>query len=158
MKKVTFDPTRCLACKSCELQCAVEHSQSKTLFGAINEYPLPQARVRVVAANGMAVPLQCRHCEDAPCVSVCKTGAITRPTSEALVQTRPELCVGCKLCILVCPFGIIEESKEGEILLPNCDLCSERLKLNKEPACVWACPTHALKFEEIEKEVSAITE
>ncbi len=68
--------SKCLSCHSCELACALEHSQSKELAQAIHEDPPPVARVRVEQVEGAAIPLQCRHCEDAPCVTICPSGAI----------------------------------------------------------------------------------
>ena len=68
--------SKCLSCHSCELACALEHSESKELAKAIYEDPAPVARVRLEQVEGTAIPLQCRHCEDAPCVTICPSGAI----------------------------------------------------------------------------------
>ena len=155
MKGVIFvNVEKCLACKSCELECAVAHSKSKNLFEAIRETPLPQPQIRVEGEEDFSMPLQCRHCEDAPCVQICPTKAIEKMDTEGPIIIKDELCVGCKWCILVCPFGVIGISHKGRVAI-KCDLCIERLEENRLPACVEACPTKALRFispEELTKE------
>jgi carbon-monoxide dehydrogenase iron sulfur subunit len=152
-KTIIVNIEKCLACRSCEIACAVAHSKSMVLEEAIAEKPAPQGRVSVEAAGRFAVPLQCRHCEDAPCISVCPTGAIHRPEVNGPVLIEQERCIGCKFCLMVCPFGVINVSTDGKVLL-KCDLCIERTKAGQEPACVEACPTGALKLAD-EKELAA---
>jgi len=147
---IAVEIEKCLACKSCELACAVAHSTARELLAALGESPRPRARVTVMAAGEMAVPLQCRHCEDAPCIAICPTGALQKSDPEAPVTTRPELCIGCKSCLLVCPFGVISLSAEGKAVI-KCDLCWERLEQGRQPACVDACPTRALRLCDIEE-------
>ena len=135
---------KCMACKSCEIACAVAHSQSKVLQEAIQEMPRPQSRVSVQAAGEFAVPLQCRHCEDAPCITVCPTGATHREEANGPVLIDKDKCIGCKYCLVACPFGVIEVSHDGKVMV-KCDLCFERAKAGQVPACVEACPTKALQ-------------
>lgn len=144
-KMILIDPKRCLACRTCELQCAVEHSESKVLDKAVCEEPLTQPRVKVESEEGLVVPLQCRHCEDSPCIDACPTKALDREDTESPVIIKDNLCIGCKLCIIACPFGVINMNKKGKVAV-KCDLCSERLKDGKDPACVEGCPTGAIKF------------
>lgn len=155
MKEVIFvNVEKCLACKSCELACAVEHSKSKNLFEAIRETPLPQSQIRVEGGEDFSMPLQCRHCEDAPCLQICPTKAIEKVDTGGPIIIRDELCVGCKWCILVCPFGVIGISHKGRVAI-KCDLCIKRLEESRLPACVEACPTKAIRFissEELEEE------
>ena len=146
MKEVFVNMDRCLGCKSCELACTVEHSQSKSLFGALSERPLPGKRVFVAYGDGKKVPLQCRHCEEAPCIDACMAGAMTWDDETHLVNHDPEKCVGCWMCIMVCPFGVIGREKDAKVAI-KCDRCYER----DEPACVEACPTGALLFATLEE-------
>lgn len=154
---IYVEPERCMACKSCELACAVAHSRSKDLIEAMREEPRPVSRVDVVESAGLVVPLHCRHCDGAPCVQVCPTGAIVKTELGGPVIVRGELCVGCRSCTLVCPYGVPQLSPEGRTIV-KCDLCFERLEAGQVPACVEACPTGALKFkrlEEVERETAS---
>jgi carbon-monoxide dehydrogenase iron sulfur subunit len=144
-KVIVVNIEKCLGCKSCELACALVHSKSKVLEEAIAESPKPQRMVTVEAEEEFAVPIQCRHCEAAPCVLICPTGAIHRQSENAPVVVDEDLCIGCKLCMLICPFGILQIGPEGRAIL-KCDMCLERLEKGQEPACVEACPTGTLKL------------
>ncbi len=141
---IVFDPSKCLGCRSCEFACALEHSMSKNVYSIVFEYPKPKPRIRVFQVEKLNVPLTCRHCDDAPCVQVCPTGAMFR-TDEGIVLNRPEKCIRCRLCTLVCPIAHPYVDRETRTLI-KCDLCIERLRLGRKPACVEACPTGALMF------------
>jgi carbon-monoxide dehydrogenase iron sulfur subunit len=147
---ITVDVRKCTACKTCEVQCAVEHSQSKTLWGAIQESPRPQSCIHVEAVADIAVPMQCVHCEDAPCVQVCPTHAMTRSAPGEPVFVQEDLCIGCRTCMLACPFGAISMSRRGTTVV-KCDLCRHRLAEGRQPACVEGCPTGALSLTTVEE-------
>jgi len=141
MKEIFVRLDRCQGCKSCEMACAVEHSASKSLFAAVLEKPRPVRRVYVEMADGVKVPLVCRHCEDAPCVAVCRTGAMTQDAVTGIVERSEENCVGCWMCAMVCPYGVIGRHTEMRKAV-KCDRC----KSLPIPACVAACPAGALVF------------
>jgi carbon-monoxide dehydrogenase iron sulfur subunit len=147
-KAIVVNIEKCLACKSCEIACALVHSKSKVLEEAIAESPRPQRMVTVELADEFSVPLQCRHCEDAPCITVCPTEAIHRHTANDPVLIDRDKCIGCKFCLMVCPFGVIELSRDGKAVV-KCDLCIEQTKAGEEPMCVASCPTGALQFCEL---------
>jgi len=149
-KMITVDGKRCLACKACEIECALAHTRAGSLAEALQAGTPLQPRVHVEPIGEFGMPLQCRHCEDAPCVAVCPTGAIRRLSREAPVLLDQDRCVGCGFCMLVCPFGVIDLSREGKGMV-KCDLCIARTEVGEEPACVAACPTGALKYEDIEQ-------
>lgn len=158
-KMIYVEPGLCLSCKGCELACAVAHSESKDLYTALYEEPAPRSRVQVEGFEGRSIPLQCRHCEDAPCVKICPTGAINRLSPGSPVLITHDKCIGCKWCLMVCPFGMIR-LQDGGVGVVKCDLCIERLAQGKEPACVSGCPTGALQFlseEEIARKKREVT-
>ena len=136
---------RCMACKNCELACAIAHSESKELYAAILSGEKPGHRISVEAYGRKAVPVNCNHCEEAACVMACPTGAVHRERPGEPVIVDNERCIGCRMCVMACPFGVITVSPDGKGVL-KCDLCMERLAEGKEPACVEACPTSALVF------------
>ncbi|MGE5190159.1 MAG: 4Fe-4S dicluster domain-containing protein [Gemmatimonadota bacterium] len=150
MKKVVLDPLKCTACRTCEVQCAVSHSRSRTLYAALFESPPSLARVRVSWAPGLNVPVRCVHCETAPCLLACPVGAIDRDGPTGTVQLREERCIGCFTCLLVCPYGAVRLSFDGT-KAHKCDGCLERLRAREEPACSASCPTRALSFAEPEE-------
>jgi len=135
----------CLSCKSCEIACALAHSESQSLAEAVLERPRPQRRVTVEAAGARGLPLQCRHCEDAPCELVCPTGAIHREQEHGLTVVDEDLCIGCKLCGLMCPLGVLQIGRHNRATI-KCDQCIDRQSEGSEPACIEACPTGALQL------------
>ncbi len=147
MKQIFVHLDRCTGCHSCEVACAVEHSQLKGLSALLFEIPRPRPRLRIDLSQGEAVPLLCRHCEDAPCLNACITGAIYRdPAREGLVLQNPNKCIGCWTCIMVCPFGVIGQQTDGRRVALKCDRCPGRAT----PACVESCTTKALEYQDVE--------
>ncbi len=151
MKQLLVRSERCVGCKSCELACAVAHSQSKQLFTAIFEPELPRKRVFVETDGEVVMPLQCRQCSDTPCVHACMAGAMRVDPETNLVQVKREKCVGCWMCVMVCPFGVITEGPTRAVM--KCDRCRE---LDYEAACVAACPTKALQLVEVDSFASGV--
>ncbi|MDA8233896.1 MAG: 4Fe-4S dicluster domain-containing protein [Clostridia bacterium] len=140
MKEVLIRLDRCLGCKSCQLACAVQHSQSKNLVQAIGETPPPQNRVHVTKGEINPLPVQCRHCQEAPCVDACMTGAL-HYDSQGLVVLDNHRCTGCWMCIMTCPFGAVTPGNSAKLAV-KCDRCPDLA----QPACVTACPTKSLVF------------
>ncbi len=152
MQKVFVNPERCIGCKQCQIACAVEHSQSKTLYQAVFEEPKP--RPRILVAPGLyldtSFPNSCRHCDPAPCMTVCPTGAISRDDDTDAVIVDPDKCIACAMCAMVCPFDVITfYPAPNRLAAIKCDLCVERQSRGEIPACVEACKTDALIFGDI---------
>ncbi|KPK62330.1 MAG: hypothetical protein AMS21_07790 [Gemmatimonas sp. SG8_38_2] len=145
-----IDITRCIGCEECILACKEEndlgpdrlrHGQqavdglSATRFSTILRLP-----------DEHFVKQQCRHCLEPACVSACLVGAM-RKTSEGPVIYDSDLCMGCRYCLLACPYGIPRyQWDEAAPLVRKCTLCYTRIQEGKEPACVEACPEDALLF------------
>jgi len=144
-KIIAIDIEKCMGCKSCEIGCAVAHSSAKDLNTIARLGEKPGYRINVEAYGCRAVPVNCQHCEEAACVLACCTGAIYREAAGKPVLFDGERCIGCRMCVQACPFGVITLSRDGKRVL-KCDLCIERLAIGQEPACVTACLTGALLF------------
>jgi carbon-monoxide dehydrogenase iron sulfur subunit len=126
------------------MACAVEHSAARSLFGAVAETPLPKSRIYVEwVAPDHKMPIVCRHCDDAPCMHACISGAIRRD-EDGVVRTDADKCIGCWTCVMVCPYGVIGRHLE-EHKAYRCDRCPDR----EIPACVSACPTGALVYQTV---------
>lgn len=148
-KMVVVNTERCLGCKSCMLACALAHAEARSLVEAVTTGTPLEPRIHVEPGGRFGIPLHCQHCEDAPCVAVCPTEALRRAAPGAPVLLEAERCIGCRYCLVACPFGVIGLSRTGKASI-KCDLCVERTKAGEEPACVAACPTGALVFCEVE--------
>ena len=131
---ILADPEKCIGCRTCEVACMMSHQSSAT----------PEAftsRIRVVKGGTFTTAVGCHQCEDAPCANVCPTGAIHRAAGAWLVEQAR--CIGCKSCMVACPFGAMQvRVVEDRVQALKCDLCAHR---EGGPACVEACPTHALR-------------
>lgn len=128
---VYTDLNRCIDCRACEVACQRAHGALPAMWV-----------VRV--EDRFAVPLACRHCEDAPCIAICYTEALSLG-DEGTVTFDADKCTGCGLCLFACPFGVIGFDWEGK-LIHKCDLCAARLAEGKLPACVITCPNEALSY------------
>ena len=146
---IVVDAKECMACRTCEIECALAHSESKELNEVMRE---GEPRINIEGTLEFWAPMMCRHCEDAPCMKICPTRAIHRDGSDGPVLLDQELCIGCNFCLVVCPFGVIGPSDDGHKVV-KCDLCVERLEAGQIPACVASCPMGALRFVEAERYV-----
>ncbi len=156
MKHIVGDPARCMACRACEFACALAHADTDDLIEAVVEQGA-QPRIYIEPAAGLAVPLQCRHCHDAPCARVCPSGALVQVGRDEPVRVDEEKCIGCSFCVEACPFGVIalreqpaDNGSPARQAVVKCDLCTERQADGLQPACVSACPVNALALEEME--------
>lgn len=115
---VVADAGHCIGCKACELACFAVHSQANGIGASVGTVSVPVVpKVYVVRAGDTYVPVQCRHCENAPCAHACPVQAIRQ--ENGVVMIDEELCIGCTSCVLACPFGAIEVStvyREGRAM------------------------------------------
>jgi len=161
MKTVIVRPERCVGCLQCRLNCAVEHSRTKTLAGAIGEQVLPKPRLRLYPGGlHLAFPNKCRHCRPAPCREVCIAGAISYDESRGTVDIDPRRCINCAMCAMACPFGVLTygpvyQAPDHKAVALKCDQCPEREQAGRVPACVEACKVGALTYGEWQEEQEA---
>lgn len=143
-KKIFCDIPKCIACRTCELACAVEHSTTKDLFLALLERPRPRRRTFVhFIERGVSHSIACQHCEEPPCMDACMSVCISRDKETGKVDIDTKRCVACWMCIMACPFGIISRNIDKKNNAIKCDLCPGR----ESPACVDSCPTKTLSYE-----------
>ena len=142
---IIADPKKCIGCRTCEIACVVAHSPDNNASTITPEQFHP--RLSVMKSFAVSTPILCHQCEDAPCENSCPNGAIV--TGSHGVQVMASHCIGCKTCMLVCPFGamnMVEQTSHGSMVRAQahkCDLCHSR---EAGPACIEVCPTKALKL------------
>jgi formate dehydrogenase iron-sulfur subunit len=89
---------------------------------------------------------QCMHCLEPACASACFSRALQR-NADGAVEYYPDLCVGCRYCMIACPFDVPKyEWSKAAPLITKCQLCSTRVAKGEAPACVAVCPTGVMKF------------
>jgi Fe-S-cluster-containing hydrogenase component 2 len=135
-KMLVVNLAKCCGCRTCENVCSLRHD------GTCNP---ALARIGVVKweLEGIYLPVICQHCEEPQCAKACPAGVITRhPATGAMVRDR-DRCLGCKACLMVCPFGAPTLDLRDRKPI-SCDLC------DGDPTCVQFCPTEALEYVKVE--------
>lgn len=147
---VLVDLSRCVGCGNCQRSCDEANGLNPTpeqMQGLSTQTFTYVQRIDLGADKARFVKRQCMHCLDAACASACPTSAMWR-TPEGPVAWRGERCLGCRYCMVSCPFGVPRyEWQDG--LTPRvrkCMFCLQRQQAGQEPACAANCPSGALKF------------
>lgn len=148
---IVSEPNKCIGCHTCEVACVLAHESSHSVETLSPKNFAP--RLKLVLSGAVSTPVTCHHCEDAPCAKACPSGAIFK--SAGTIQVNQSHCLGCKTCVVACPFGVMEvithpvERTFAGVKVADgvkaeahkCDLCVNR---DQGPACVQVCPTAAL--------------
>lgn len=152
---VLVDTTRCIGCRACEQACSKEHGFSVPDVandGALeNRRPTSESQWTVVnrfdtTQGEVFVKHQCLHCWQPACAAACLTNAMEK-TEAGPVVWHPDRCMGCRFCMISCPFNIPKfEYHSWNPRIQKCNMCAGRLERGQKPACVAACPTDALAF------------
>ncbi|HVM60981.1 MAG TPA: 4Fe-4S dicluster domain-containing protein [Verrucomicrobiae bacterium] len=154
---VLVDLTRCIGCRACENACRVRAGFSPLPVATIGYGPGEgklsfRTRTFIDFRDGpdkpkQPVKRQCMHCVDPACVSVCPVGALEK-TQTGPVVYKESICIGCRYCILACPFSVPKYEWDNALMprVGKCDFCADRQARGQSPACVAACPTGTLKF------------
>lgn len=131
-KVLAIDARKCTGCLSCAAVCSMLHTGATSLT-------LSRVQVASDESRGIHVPMMCQHCEDAPCVAVCPTKAMSRSQSGGEVVLDYSQCIGCRYCAQACPFGAIGLDPQTMKVF-KCDLC------DGNPACARFCQPQAIEF------------
>ena len=152
---ILYDSTRCGGCQSCELVCALEHGLPEPDLEDVpvagvrrktNENRRTVINAHETSKGEMYVKNQCMHCNQPACGSACLTGAMHK-TEEGPVIWRENKCMGCRYCMVSCPFDVPKlEYNSPNPRIQKCDMCFDRIQKGGIPACVENCPAEALTF------------
>jgi Fe-S-cluster-containing hydrogenase component 2 len=131
-KSLHINPDKCTGCLQCEMACSFEN------YGVFNT---AKSRIKVFDFHhsGRKVPYTCTQCDEAWCLHACPVEAIKLDADTGAKVVKDDICVGCKVCTIACPFGTVNYVQEtGKV--QKCDLCGG------QPACAEACPTGAITY------------
>ncbi len=148
---ILYDSSRCVGCQECEKACAAAHElpepQDEVKAGVLRKTSETQ---RCVVNNyntskgEVFIRKQCMHCNEPACAAACLTQAMYK-TKEGPVIWREEKCMGCRYCMVSCPFDVPKfEYHSANPKIQKCDMCYERILKGDKPTCVNACPGEAL--------------
>jgi Fe-S-cluster-containing dehydrogenase component len=171
---MVIDLKRCVGCNSCTLACRMESgTPAGILYHKVKKYEVgkyPMAKLRFL-------PMPCMHCQDPACIKVCPTGA-TYQREDGLVIIDENKCMGCRYCIIACPYDSrrflaeinnyyggdsptpYEKVKHKNFTLGTvvkCNFCAQRLDVGKVPACVEICPSQARYFGDLDDPNSEVS-
>ena len=173
---LVIDLDTCVGCHACVISCkgwntenygaplsdqnAYGADNSGTFLNRVHSFEVQPAGD--AAAQLIHFPKSCLHCEDAPCVTVCPTGASYKRVEDGIVLVNESNCIGCGLCAWACPYGA-RELDQAEGVMKKCTLCVDRIynenlpEEDRQPACVRTCPAGARHFGDLGDENSDVS-
>ena len=148
---MAIDTKKCVGCSDCVVACQTE-----------NNVPIGYSRDWVVEATNGIYPFlelenlseRCNHCDNAPCVRCCPTGA-SHIEEGGIVKVTKNKCIGCGACISACPYDARYVHPNGYV--DKCTFCDHRLKEGLNPACVSVCPTKCMYFGDLDDPNSEVS-
>ena len=178
---MVIDLKRCTGCFACVMACKVEHQTPPKVFWA---KVLRSERGKYPVVTRQPIPVLCMHCKEPECEKVCPTGA-TKKREDGIVIVDNKVCVGCRYCVVACPYGAryfvpkwtdyftgkdkpsskyaeyarkkwLAENDKG--VVTKCTFCVERVEKGRKPACVDACPAEARTFGDLDDPASEVSQ
>jgi Fe-S-cluster-containing dehydrogenase component len=155
------DLSQCIGCRKCEEACKQSNQlppvsaplEDKSVFDQPRRTDVDNFTVvnrffpNPADPQPVFVKKQCMHCEEPACASACLVSALTK-TKEGAVRYNADLCIGCRYCMIACPFSIpaFEYHNAASPKVMKCTLCFDRIKSGQIPACASICPNEAITF------------
>lgn len=155
-KTFLIDTTKCTGCRGCQVACKqwnqLKAEDTKFFSGEgyqnpplMSEHTFTRVKFKDYQKNGQNefafYKEMCMHCNEPACASVCPVGAFKK-TAEGPVVYDAKRCIGCRFCMIACPFGVPKyEWSKAFPLVRKCTGCYSRIKEGLQPACATACPT-----------------
>jgi len=171
---MVIDLKRCMGCRSCVVACKAENGTPPQIFW---REVLQREYGKYPTVTRVYMPRPCMHCKTPPCLEVCPTGA-TQKLDNGIVYIDDAKCIGCRYCMMVCPYEARYYLKELTYYFPQgptpyeemlyqrhtpgtvqkCDFCRHRLEKGLEPACVATCPARANTFGDLDDPTSEVSQ
>ncbi|MDX2413627.1 MAG: 4Fe-4S dicluster domain-containing protein [Bacteroidales bacterium] len=149
---MAIDTKKCVGCSDCVVACQTENNvpigycRDWVVESVAGSYPQLELEIRTE---------RCNHCDNAPCVRCCPTGA-SHIVEGGIVLVEPGKCIGCGACITSCPYDARYSHPDGHV--DKCTFCEHLVKDGKGPACVEVCPTKCLYFGDLDDPRSPVSE
>ncbi len=172
---LVIDLDTCVGCHACVVSCKGWNTENYgaplsdqdpygadptgTFLNRVHSYEVQPAEG---TAKLIHFPKSCLHCDDAPCVTVCPTGASYKRAEDGIVLVNEDACIGCSLCAWACPYGARELDAAAGVM-KKCTLCVDRIynenlpEVDRVPACVRTCPAGARHFGDLGDADSAVS-
>lgn len=155
-----FDAGKCTGCKTCQVACKETYQLPvNNLYRKVYNYVGGSWSVdeatNTFSPNGMFsyfVSASCNHCEAPACVDSCPVGAMQKDPETGIVWVDQAVCIGCKTCVSVCPYGA-PTFRDDLGVSSKCDMCKDEVDAGGKPLCVTACPMRALDWGPVEEMV-----
>jgi len=174
---LVIDLDTCVGCHACVVSCKGWNTENYgaplsdvdpygadpvgTFLNRVHSYEVtPDDGVNAFTVH---MPKSCLHCDDAPCVTVCPTGASFKRAEDGIVLVNEQDCIGCGLCAWACPYGAREMDALAGVM-KKCTLCVDRIynenlpEEDRVPSCVRTCPAGARHFGDLGDETSAVSQ
>jgi Fe-S-cluster-containing dehydrogenase component len=152
-KTMVIDLDRCIGCYSCEISCKIENDVALGVYynkvltiGPVGIFP---------DIEQYHLPTICQQCYNPSCVDVCPTGA-SFVAADGTVMINKELCIGCKYCMMACPYGARSYNAEQKVV-EKCTLCAHLTAIGEQPACVKVCCAKCRHFGDIDDPNSEVS-
>jgi Fe-S-cluster-containing dehydrogenase component len=148
-----IDQDTCIGCHACTVACKAEHDVplgvNRTWVKYIETGTFPDVSRRFSV-------MRCNHCDNAPCVTICPTGALF-VRNDGIVDFDTDNCIGCKSCMNACPYDALYIDPD-EHTAQKCNFCAHRVEVGLQPSCVVVCPTQSIIAGDLDDAASRISQ
>lgn len=148
---MAIDTKKCVGCSDCVVACQLENNVPD---GYCRDWVVENVKGKYPNLFLEFRSERCNHCDNAPCVRCCPTGASHIVDGGIVLVTRDK-CIGCCACIESCPYDARYVHPKGYI--DKCTFCIQRVEKGQNPACVNVCPTHCLHFGDLDDSNSGVS-
>ena len=139
---------RCIGCDACYVACKTDWDVPALKEAYRTKVWEVEGEDQYGSPTISFLPTLCNHCDNAPCVDVCPTGASFKRDEDGIVLVEPDMCIGCKACMVACPYDA-RYYDEAAQTVDKCTFCLPRTTQGLDPACVTTCVGESRNFGDL---------